>query len=113
MLLTGETIQREILENKWRPAGKRVLLEAIWEVDALQSPIMAGTVAQMTKRAGDAIAFRVLGIGPMVPPAFGLQVGQVVTHNSAAGDPMDHTDEACPFWTVDYEDITGIRDADT
>lgn len=110
MKLTGETIQREVSESLWAPAGRRVLLLALWETDALESPIMEGEqMRRLTKRAGDAIAFQVLGVGPLVPGELGFGVGDVVTHNSAAGDALDHTDPACPYWTVDYEDITAVR----
>jgi hypothetical protein len=109
MLLTGDGIQREVSEGKWRAAGPRVLLQALWETDALQSPIMEGdAIARIHKRAGEAVAFRVLGVGPLVPDGY-CAVGDVVLHNSAAGDPVDHADPSCPYWTVHFEDITAVR----
>jgi hypothetical protein len=109
MLLTGEKIQAEVTEGLWRAAGPRLLLKALWETDALQSPIMEGEqIARIHKRAGEAVAFVVIDVGPLVPAGY-CEAGDVVLHNSAAGDPVDHHDETCPFWTVHFEDVTAVR----
>lgn len=105
--INGKAIQQLCAEGRWRPTRHRVLLEALWETDGGGVIVETAKKAGIGHRAREAIAFVVRAIGPEVPDC-GFAVGDIVTHNSAAGDPVDHVDEACPYWTVHFEDITGV-----
>lgn len=105
--INGRAIQQMCADGRWRPTRNRVLLEALWETDGGGLIVETAKAAGIGHKAREAIAFIVKATGPGVPDC-GFAVGDIVTHNSAAGDPVDHTDESCPYWTVHFEDITGV-----
>lgn len=110
--LTGDHLQALCALGAIKAPRDRVLLFAIHDVDAVQSPIMEHAEVKALRDAREAVAFRVIHIGSRVPADCGFVVGDLVVHNSASGDPLDHTDTSCPFWLVHHEDIIGVIDVD-
>lgn len=105
--LTGADLQRACAEGRFEPIGPRVLLEAIHEEDAIDSPLMAHNEVRGMRDARDAIAFRVLALGSGVPADCGFAVDEIVTHNSATGDVVDHTEKSCAYWCCHWQDVFG------
>lgn len=100
-VIKGDDVQRCAADGTLIPMGPRVLVRAIHEEHA--SELSRGIALDVR----DAVAFEVMAIGAAVPRDYGLEVGQIVIHTSAASDTVDHTDAKCPFQMIHFEDIIG------
>lgn len=108
--ITGTTLQNAAAEGILRPAGPRLLLEAIWEEQA--GRVSSDLMASVKLNIADAVAFRVLSISPEVP-AGKFQVGDIVLNVSISGERVNSRNDESPYLIVHHEDIAAVVPADS
>lgn len=107
--ITGTTLQNAAAEGILRPAGPRLLLEAIWEEQA--GRVSSDLMASVKLNIADAVAFRVLSISPEVP-AGKFQVGDIVLNVSISGERVNSRNDESPYLIVHHEDVAAVVPAD-
>lgn len=107
--ITGSTLQNAAAEGILRPAGPRLLLEAIWEEQA--GRVSSDLMASVKLHIADAIAFRVLSISPEVP-AGKFAVGDIVLNVSISGERVNARNDESPYLIVHHEDVAAVVAAD-
>jgi co-chaperonin GroES (HSP10) len=108
--ITGTTLQNAAAEGILRPAGPRLLLEAIWEEQA--GRVSSDLMASVKLNIADAVAFRVLSISPEVP-AGKFQVGDIVLNVSISGERVNSRNDESPYLIVHHEDVAAVVPADS
>jgi hypothetical protein len=107
--ITGTTLQNAAAEGILRPAGPRLLLEAIWEEQA--GRVSSDLMASVKLNIADAVAFRVLSISPEVPVGK-FQVGDIVLNVSISGERVNSRNDESPYLIVHHEDVAAVVPAD-
>jgi co-chaperonin GroES (HSP10) len=107
--ITGTTLQNAAAEGILRPAGPRLLLEAIWEEQA--GRVSSDLMASVKLNIADAIAFRVVSISPEVP-ADKFAVGDIVLNVSISGERVNSRNDESPYLIVHHEDVAAVVPAD-
>lgn len=106
--ITGPLLQTAAAEGMLKPAGPRLLLEAIWSEQA--SNLSSDLMASVKLNIADAIAFKVLSISDEVP-AGKFRVGDIVLNISISGERVDARDDGSPFLIVHHEDVAAVVSA--
>lgn len=103
--ITGLLLQAAAADGKLKPAGPRMMLQAIWEEQArkFDSELMASVKLNIA----DAIAFRVVAISDEVPTGR-FAVGDVVLNVSISGERVDSKDDGSPYLIVHHEDVAAV-----
>lgn len=108
--ITGATLQNAAAEGILRPAGPRLLLEAIWEEQA--GRVSSDLMASVKLNIADAVAFKVLSISPEVP-AGKFSVGDIVLNVSISGERVNSRNDESPYLIVHHEDVAAVVTADS
>lgn len=106
--ITGATLQNAAAEGVLRPAGPRLLLEAIWEEQA--GRVSSDLMASVKLNIADAIAFKVLSVSSEVP-AGKFEVGDIVLNISISGERVDSRNDGSPYLIVHHEDVAAVVSA--
>lgn len=117
--IVGHGLDLDALEilcdrGAFKPLNDFVLLEAIWPqlADPAQAAFVLDNDGRSTLLIGDAMAFRVRGLGPQVVESDGLRVGSLVLNCSIAGEKVTGNRKGGRFLCVRAMDLCGGADAD-